>query len=169
MEMFMVKLRFTFGTVVKHMREQQGLSQRDLGVNITTVSQMELGNRNPKPESMKKIAQSLGTTVEAINAEVDRLNGLASGDSSGDVMGFGNNILGSNNIVGSNYGAVVARNGQDDARSVARHSQERSLSAEAAELLRIYESLGVKLRMKLLESAFALEEQQAKTGERKET
>jgi hypothetical protein len=43
---------------------------------------MELGITEPKPKSMKIAAERLGTTVEAINAEVDRLNGLVFGDGS---------------------------------------------------------------------------------------
>jgi transcriptional regulator with XRE-family HTH domain len=71
------------------MREQQGLRQCDLGVDIKTVSQMELGNRSPKLESMQKIARSLGSTVEEINAEVDRLNGIvADGSKQGRFGGY---------------------------------------------------------------------------------
>ena len=77
MEMDMIRLKFNFATVVRLLREQKGLKQNELGVNHVTVSQMELGNRNPEPETMQKIAQHLGTTVEEINAMVDRLNGLS--------------------------------------------------------------------------------------------
>jgi len=152
----MTKLRFTFGTVVGLMRKQQGLGQHELGVSNFTVSQMELGKQTPNQESMKTIAQHLGTTVEAINAEVDRLNGLSAGDVvvSGDVSG-NNNV---NGIMVSNCGSVVARNRQDDARSVARHSQESALPGEAAELLRIYKSLDLRGRVKILDLAVSLEE-----------
>ena len=148
----MAKLRFTFGTVVKLMREQQGLNQNELGTSQITVSQMELGNRKPSAETMKTIAQHLGTTVAEIYAEVDRLNG-ASGDIMVSGTVSGNAVVGSA-IVGSNNSSVVVRNGG------VRNGQERIHSKEIAELVRIYESLDVKLRMKLLESAFSLEEQQ---------
>jgi len=53
----MARLTFTFGTVVKLMREQHGLGQHELGVNTVTVSQMELGNRKAKPETLRTIAK----------------------------------------------------------------------------------------------------------------
>lgn len=80
----MLTLRFTIGNVIRLLREQKGLDQGDLGIHAVTASKIEQGVRkNPKPETLQTIAQHLGTTVAAIYAEVERLNGAAdSGDSS---------------------------------------------------------------------------------------
>ena len=54
-------------------------------------------------------------------------------------------------------GSVVQ--GVNNGNFVVHNGQERGLSDEAAELLRIYESLDVKKRMNLLKVAFELEEE----------
>jgi len=144
----MSRIEFTLGTVIRLMREQRGLGQTDLGIHKMMISKIERGETTkPAKKTMDRIAKSLGVTVEEIYAEVDRLNGLSAGDLSGDVVGFGNNILGSNNIVGSNYGSVAARPGQ-----------ERAISDEAAELVRIYKSLDLRGRVKILDLAVTLKE-----------
>jgi len=78
----MIKRRFTFGIVVRLLREEKGLYQHQLGLSAKSVSHMELGATDPGHKAMKTVAEHLGTTVDAINAEVDRLNGLAFGDAS---------------------------------------------------------------------------------------
>ena len=79
----MIRLEFNFAVVAGLIRRQKGLRQNELGVDTTTVSQMELGNTRPKIETMETIAHALGTTVEEINATADYLNGL-SGRNLGD-------------------------------------------------------------------------------------
>jgi|GEM_PF-3684254 len=76
----MLTINYTFGIVARILRVKKGLKQNQLGVCAKTVNQMELGNTDPELKTLKTVAEYLGTTVEAINAEVNRLNGMESGD-----------------------------------------------------------------------------------------
>lgn len=60
----------TIGESIKAARKKAGLTQKQLaerlGASFTLVSQYERGTRNPKPETLSRIATALGTTLEAI-------------------------------------------------------------------------------------------------------
>lgn len=55
----------TIGQRIKTAREQAGMTQVELaaklGIPYQSISQWERGTRNPKPESLKRIAAALGT------------------------------------------------------------------------------------------------------------
>ena len=56
-----------------------------------------------------------------------------------------------------NNGSVAGNLGQHYGTLIVRNGGERVLSDECAELVRIYESLGIKQRISLLNAAFELE------------
>lgn len=55
---------------IKEVRLEREMSQRDLaravGVSSPFMHDLENGNRNAKPETMRKIANALGCTVDAL-------------------------------------------------------------------------------------------------------
>ena len=60
----------TIGEAIKKARNKAGLTQKQLanklGVSFTLVSQYERGTRNPKPETLDRIATALGMTLETL-------------------------------------------------------------------------------------------------------
>ena len=71
----MEKIRFTLGSIIRLIREQQGLKQEDLGMKGVSLGKIELGKRNPRLDTLDTIARHLGVTVSDIYAELNRLNG----------------------------------------------------------------------------------------------
>ncbi len=59
-----VKLRQTFGEVLRELRKKRGLSQEDLGFESgyhrTYISLLERGHRTPSLEAIFKLAGALG-------------------------------------------------------------------------------------------------------------
>jgi transcriptional regulator with XRE-family HTH domain len=54
------------GQRIKRLREEQGLSQRDLaepGITYAYVSRIEGGQRTPSAKALRKLAEKLGTTA----------------------------------------------------------------------------------------------------------
>ncbi|MDR2162866.1 MAG: helix-turn-helix domain-containing protein [Clostridiales Family XIII bacterium] len=58
------------GQRIKFFREQRGLTQKQLGNGAglleASIRKYEIGQRNPKPDQIKKIADALGVTVYAL-------------------------------------------------------------------------------------------------------
>jgi len=75
--MGMFRIRFAVGTIIRLIREQKGMNQESLGMKKTSASKIELGQRNPRPETLEKIAVRLGVTVDEIHEYADRLNSLS--------------------------------------------------------------------------------------------
>ena len=74
----MINLEFTIGTVIRLLREQKGLEQKDFGVHKVSQSRIENGViRNPKPQTLEKIAKSLSVSVDELHEYVDRLNSIS--------------------------------------------------------------------------------------------
>jgi len=72
----MIKVEFTVGTVIRLLREQKKMGQKDFGIHKVSQSKIESGViRNPKPETLRAIAERLGVTVEEIHDCVSILNG----------------------------------------------------------------------------------------------
>lgn len=92
----------------------------------------------PSADKLLKVAQLLNTTTDW----------LLTGKNLPENISISGNISGNNTIVSSNQSSVVIRNGQ-----------QHPLSDEVSEIIRIYEALDVRRRMKLLNTAFALEEE----------
>ncbi len=124
------------GLRIKTSRKNAGITQEELGkkVGVTkaTINKYETGVvLNMKRPTIKRIAEVLG--VEP-----------------GYLMGWTDNtttVQTNNGVIGQNSGMVTINN------------SERTLSKEELELLRIYGTLDVKRRMKLLQTAMELEEE----------
>lgn len=125
------------GLRIKSSRKNAGMTQEELGkkVGVTkaTINKYETGVvLNMKRPTIEHIAEALG--VEP-----------------GYLMGWTDNattVQTNNGVIGQNSGLVTVNN------------SERALSKEELELLRIYGALDVKRRMKLLQTAIELEEEQ---------
>lgn len=63
------------GTKLRLIRRMQDITQVELankaGISQPFLTDLEKGRRNAKPETWERIAQALGTTVEAIKGERD--------------------------------------------------------------------------------------------------
>ena len=167
----MDKIRQAIVAIVNEKKNLRQTTQvalaKEIGCSPNYLSMMLNGDRRISSQMLVRICDALGvklSDLENWNPELAKIR-FSTDNATKDVVVSGsvagNNILGVNfgtTGTGVNYGPGVARNRQDDARSVARHGQERSLSAEAAELLRIYESLDLRRRVKILDLAVALEE-----------
>lgn len=61
------------GSLLRELRKTKGIGQVELanrvGVTQCMISQLELGCRNPRPDTLEAIAQELGSTVEALAGE----------------------------------------------------------------------------------------------------
>ena len=132
-----------FGERLRKLRKEHDLTQGDLAEHIGVVASAigkyeRVENSYPSVEALIKIA-------DFFNVSIDYL--LRGSDSAGVIK---NNIRGSlshSPFIQANNGGVVI-NGET----------KHSLSPEVAELIRIYDSLGVRERLKLLNLAFELEE-----------
>lgn len=121
---------------IKMLREQEGLKQSDLAVllNVTqaTLSNWECGRYEPDQGSLKILSKRFDVSIDYL---------LGVSDSPLKVYNA-QNIHNSNLVQGS--GSVVVG---------------ESFSKEETELLRIYRSLDVRGRARLLNTAFALEDE----------
>ena len=109
-----------------------------LGISPKTISAWKTRGTPPPSKYIPQIAEFIGVSVDWL------------------VIGEGYNG-GSVHVSGSvSQGAVVAA--VNNGRVITRQG-ERVLSVEASELLRLYDSLDIKRRLKLLELAVALSEE----------
>ena len=67
-----------FSQLLKSIRMEKGFSQKEiaekLGVSQPSYAQYENGKRNPKAETIKKIADALGVSIEEINPDLGNLS-----------------------------------------------------------------------------------------------
>lgn len=123
-----------FQLLADQKRKQKELADF-IGVNERNISTWKDRGTDPPAKLIFKIAEFFGVSVEWILTGEEHLH-----------TSFVNNGSVSGNL-GQHYGTLIVRNGG-----------ERVLSDECAELVRIYESLGIKQRISLLNAAFDLEE-----------
>jgi len=116
---------------------------RELGFSMGSVSRWRKG-ACPNSDIAVTFANHFGVTTDYL------LKGDTSAGNTinGDISGVG--------VAGNVYGGTLQN--VNNGSSLAADSQQQTISDEAAELLRVYNSLDVKKRMKLLEAAFSLEE-----------
>lgn len=123
-----------FQLLADQKRKQKELADF-IGVNERNISTWKDRGTDPPAKLIFKIAEFFGVSVEWVLTGEEHLH-----------TSFVNNGSVSGNL-GQHYGTLIVRNGG-----------ERVLSDECAELVRIYESLGIKQRISLLNAAFDLEE-----------
>lgn len=133
------------GMRIKDTRKRRGLTQEELGIKIgvtkATINKYETGIVvNLKRPVIEKIAEALEVNPAYLMGWVDTLN-----DGSLHIGSIAEN----NGVIGQTNGSVTINNGS---------SHTRALTKEEIEILRIYNQLGVRDRMKLLSEAIKLEE-----------
>ncbi|MCM1233037.1 MAG: helix-turn-helix domain-containing protein [Ruminococcus flavefaciens] len=124
------------GKRIKARRRELGITQEELGkkagVTKATINKYETGIvSNLKRSTIEEIAKALNVSPSYI-------------------MGWTDNIAEvhtNNGVIGQNSGTVTVNNA------------ERTLSKEELELLRIYNKIGVRGRIRLIEAALELEEE----------
>ncbi len=121
-----------FGLLAESRRSQKELAAF-CGVNERNVGSWKTRGSDPPARLICKISEFFGVSAEW----------LLSGEEHSQTS-FVNNGSVSGNL-GPHTGAIIVRNGG-----------ERVLSDECAELVRVYESLGVRDRIRLLKSAFEI-------------
>ena len=114
-------------------------AQSGIRLNKSTVSRYENGTQEPQMSTVAALATFFGVSPTYLIGEVDDRSISAS------------NIQNSSVVQGNNATTLIVKNGK---------VVEREISDEAAELLRIFEGLGVKGRTALLSFAFQLGEQE---------
>ena len=118
---------------------------REIPLTNGLITQWKQGKQKPSLEAVNKIADYFDCSVDYLLGRTDNPNRQSTTNNiSGSITGNNN----SNNIVSSNLGSVVVHNGQ-----------ESPLSEEANKLIEIYNALDVRRRIKLLDTAFTLEEE----------
>lgn len=122
-----------FQLLVDQNRKQRELADF-IGVSERNIATWKSRGTDPPAKLVFKIAEFFGVSVEWILTGEEHLH-----------TSFVNNGSVAGNL-GQHYGTLIVRNGG-----------ERVLSDECAELVRIYESLGIKQRISLLNAAFELE------------
>jgi len=59
-----------FGTKVREVRKKRGMSQQDLAekakLDLTTINELEIGNREPMLKTIWKIANALGVKMSQL-------------------------------------------------------------------------------------------------------
>lgn len=131
-----------FGKRLKALRLSRGLSQREVGENIGVVSSSigkyeTMDNSFPSVEMLIKLS-------DFFNVSLDYL--LKGAETVPSVENNINGFLSNSPFIQANNGGTVISGGN------------KALSPEAVELLRIYEGLGVRDRLKLLNLAIEMEE-----------
>ena len=119
--------------------EEFNKTQPEIRLNKSTVSRYENGTQEPQMSTVAALASFFRVSPSYLIGDVDDRSITAS------------NIQNSAVVQGNSATTLIVKNGK---------VLERELSDEAAELLRIFEALGVKGRTALLSTAFDLEEQQ---------
>jgi transcriptional regulator with XRE-family HTH domain len=115
------------------------------GVSNGTISKWSKGAYRPTIKSLERLAKYLDVSVDwLLTGEEQTSRSTLNGDVNGSAF-----------VQGVNRGSVTVHNGA-----------EHTISAEAAELLRIYEGLDFRGRLELLNKAVALKDaMQPKNGE----
>ena len=122
-----------FQLLIDQKRKQKELANF-LELNERNIATWKGRGTDPPAKLAFQIAEFFGVSVEWLLTGKERPH-----------TAFVNNGSVSSNL-GQHYGTLIVRNGG-----------ERVLSNECAELVRIYESLGIKQRISLLNAAFDLE------------
>lgn len=130
-------------TLIKNTAKSNGVSVSkmltDCNLSKNTLSSMLSGGYLPRIETLTKIADYLNCSVDYLLGRTDEPSAVSNV--------IGGNITGGAVVQGSNNSNVTVS------------SSERKLTDEENELLRLFNSLDVKHRVKLLDYGFALEDE----------
>ena len=124
--------------VLKNSGKKQVDLAKAVGVRSNTVSDWKNKDASPSAELIYPIAQFLGVSCEYL---------LAGKDSA--PYHHASNIHNSAIVQGNHAATLIVKNGK---------TEERELSDQEAELLRIYNSIDIKSQTRLLSFAYELEE-----------
>lgn len=122
--------------------EKTGKKQSDLakavGVRANTVSDWKTKGANPSAEHISRIADFLGVSCEYLLTGENKVVG-----------NHASNVSNSAVVLGNNAKTLIVKNG---------HTEQRELSDQEVELLRIFNALDVRKQTSLLSYAYSLEE-----------
>lgn len=138
-----------FGVRLRDIRTERGYSMEQLCIlfnksqstiklNKSTVSRYENGTQEPMLSTVAALAKFFDVMPEYLIGDSDSRNCNIS------------NIHNSSVVQGNNANTLIVKNGR---------SQEREISEQEAELLRIFETLNIREQTELLSFAFKLEAQ----------
>jgi transcriptional regulator with XRE-family HTH domain len=134
------------GDMLKTLRAEKGVGQDELAqmLNIKrqTYGAYERGVSLPDVNTLATLADYFGVTTDYLLNRENPDNSYSIGDVSGSAV-----------INENNNGSVAVHDGDEP----------RRISAEATELLRIYESLDIRVRVELLQTAWNLEKKNAES------
>ncbi len=130
-------------TLIKNTAKSNGVSVSkmltDCNLSKNTLSSMLSGGYLPRIETLTKIADYLNCSVDYLLGRTEELSAVS-------------NVI-DGNVTG---GAVVQGSNNSN---ITVNSSERKLTDEENELLRLFNALDVKHRVKLLDYGFALEDE----------
>jgi DNA-binding XRE family transcriptional regulator len=135
-----------FGKRLKALRLSRGISQREVGENLgvvpSTIGKYEtMDNSFPSVEMLIKLSDFYNVSLDYLLKGAETVPSIEN-----NINGF----LSNSPFIQANNGGTVINGGN------------KAISPEAVELLRIYETLGVRGRLKLLNFAVDLEEAEEK-------
>lgn len=137
-------MRMSFSTRLKELRNSRNLTQKTVaeavGMAPMAYQRYEYGTREPAFQQLIALADYFDVSLDYLLGRTDEPS-LSSNVIGGDVTG-------GTVVQGANRSSVVVHNGS-----------ERTLTVEETELLRLFNAVDVKRRMKLLNLAFSLEEE----------
>lgn len=131
-----------FGKRLRKLRKSMDVTQKQLadylGVGTSAIGKYELySNSYPSVEALIKISEFFNVSTDYLLKGVEPISGVEN-----NISG----VLSNSPFIQANGGGVVVS------------GENSRISVEAAELLRIYETLNGKARLKLLNFAVELEE-----------
>ena len=137
----------SFGERLRDVRKERGYSmdqlceqfnktQSAIKLNKSTVSRYENGTQEPMLSTVAALANFFGVTPMYLMGDSNSKNGSIS------------NIHNSSVVQGNNANTLIIKHGD---------TRDRGLSDQALELLRVFESLGIREQTELLSFAFQLE------------
>ena len=121
----------------------------ECGFAKNAISEWKIGRRKPGSKAIQKLAHYFDVTTDYLYGRTDERSGMEANVNENASL----KVKGKNNLAiqqGVNNGPLTISGGQ-----------RGGLSDEASELLAIYGSLKVKKKIKLLEKAYALKEEQS--------
>lgn len=132
-----------FGKRLKALRVSRNLSQREVGDVIGVVSSSvgkyeTVNNSFPSVEILIKLSDFFGVSLDYLLKGTENIPSVEN-----NVSG----LLSNSPVIQANHGATIIS------------GDNKNLSPEAAELLRIFGSLAVRERLKLLNYAISLEDE----------